>query len=222
MGCHFLPQGIFLTQGLNQGLLHGWQILYCLSHQGRSHILLTVGTCVICAVSRASLHHSNLLTHQTLTNDCLYCSVAKLCLTLSPPQTTARQASLSFTICQSFLKLMSIELLTPSNHLSHPLPAPSPPALNLSQHQCLFRWVGSSHQVAKVLELQRQSSHECSRLISFRKWLPLKRHKFLGISRLSCGWAGQFPQLRVASVADCVKVLGEQMYKKKGKRYKVT
>ena len=42
-------------------------------------------------------------------------------------------------------------------HPSHPLSSPSPPALNLSQHQGLFQWVGSSHQVAKVLELQRQS-----------------------------------------------------------------
>ena len=30
---------------------------------------------------------------------------------------------------------------------SHPLSSPSPPALNLSQHQALFQWVGSSHQV---------------------------------------------------------------------------
>ena len=37
---------------------------------------------------------------------------------------------------------------------SHPLLSPSPPALNLSQHQGLFKWVSSSHQVAKVLELQ--------------------------------------------------------------------
>ena len=36
---------------------------------------------------------------------------------------------------------------------SHPLFSPSPPTLNLSQHQGLFKWV-SSHQVAKVLELQ--------------------------------------------------------------------
>ena len=36
------------------------------------------------------------------------------------------------------------------------LPLPSPPALNLSQHQGLFQWVGSSHQVAKLLELQLQ------------------------------------------------------------------
>ena len=39
---------------------------------------------------------------------------------------------------------------------SHPLLSPSPPAFNLSQHQGLFHRVSSSHQVAKVLELQLQ------------------------------------------------------------------
>ena len=39
---------------------------------------------------------------------------------------------------------------------SHPLSSPSPPALNLSQHQGLFKWVSPSHQVAKVLEFQLQ------------------------------------------------------------------
>ena len=39
---------------------------------------------------------------------------------------------------------------------SHPLSSPSLPALNLSQHQGLFKWVSSSHQVAKVLEFQLQ------------------------------------------------------------------
>ena len=39
---------------------------------------------------------------------------------------------------------------------SHPLSSPSPPALNLSPHQGLFKWVSSSHQVAKVLEFQLQ------------------------------------------------------------------
>ena len=34
--------------------------------------------------------------------------------------------------------------------------APSPPALNLSQHQGLVKWVSSSHEVAKVLEFQLQ------------------------------------------------------------------
>ena len=39
---------------------------------------------------------------------------------------------------------------------SHPLSSPSPPPLNLSQHQDLFKWVSSSHQVGKVLEFQLQ------------------------------------------------------------------
>ena len=39
---------------------------------------------------------------------------------------------------------------------SHPLSSPSPPALNLSQHQGLLQCVGSSHHVAKALELQLQ------------------------------------------------------------------
>ena len=50
---------------------------------------------------------------------------------------------------------------------SHSLLPPSP-ALNPSQHQGLFQWVGSSHQVAKVFKLQRQSFNEYSGLISFR------------------------------------------------------
>ena len=46
---------------------------------------------------------------------------------------------------------------------SHPLLSPSPPAFNLSQHQDLFKWVRSSHQVAKVLEFQHQSFQWTSR-----------------------------------------------------------
>ena len=59
---------------------------------------------------------------------------------------------------------------------SHPLSPPSPPAFNLSQHQGLFQWVSSLHQVAKVLELQlqHQSFQWIVGLISFRiDWLDL-------------------------------------------------
>ena len=53
---------------------------------------------------------------------------------------------------------------------SHPLSSPSPPALNLSRHGGLFKWVSSFHQVAKIFEfqLQHQYSNEYSGLISFR------------------------------------------------------
>ena len=47
---------------------------------------------------------------------------------------------------------------------SHPLLSPFPPALNLSQHQGLFKWVSSSHEVAKVLEFQLQHH--------FSQWTP--------------------------------------------------
>ena len=39
---------------------------------------------------------------------------------------------------------------------SHPLSSTSPPAFTLSQHQGLFQWVSSSHQVARVLQFQLQ------------------------------------------------------------------
>ena len=60
---------------------------------------------------------------------------------------------------------------------SHPLSSPSPPALNLPQHQSLLKWVSSSNQVAKVLEfqLQHQSFQWILRIeLSFRRdWLDL-------------------------------------------------
>ena len=70
------------------------------------------------------------------------------------PWTAAHQASLSFTISQSLLKLMSIESMMPSNHLilcHRLLLLPS-----IFPSITLFQWVGPSHQVAKVLELQLQ------------------------------------------------------------------
>ena len=101
------------------------------------------------------------------------CSVAQSCPTATP-WIAACQASLSFTISQSLLKLMSIELVMPSNHLIM-LPS-SPPALNFSQHQSLFQWIGSSHQVPRVLELRFSisPSNGYSGLISFRiNWFDL-------------------------------------------------
>ena len=71
------------------------------------------------------------------------------------PWTAARQASLSITNSRSPPKPMSIESVMPSKP-HYPLSPPSPPALNLSQHQGLFKWVSSSHQVAKILEFQLQ------------------------------------------------------------------
>ena len=59
---------------------------------------------------------------------------------------------------------------------SHPLSSPSPPALSLSQHQGLFKWVSSSHQVAKYwsFSFSISPSSEHPGLICFRMvWLDL-------------------------------------------------
>ena len=74
---------------------------------------------------------------------------------------------LSCPISQRLPKLMSIESMMPS---SHPWSPPSPLAFSLAQHQGLFQGVSSSHQVAKVLEVQFSISlsNEYSGLISFR------------------------------------------------------
>ena len=82
------------------------------------------------------------------------------------PWTAAHQTSMSFTIAQSLPKLKSFESMMPSNHLI--LLSPSP-ALNLHQHQSVFQRVGSSHQVAKVLELVLASVL----LMNVRGWFPL-------------------------------------------------
>ena len=53
---------------------------------------------------------------------------------------------------------------------AHPLPPPSPPAFNLSQHQGLLRWVSFSHQVAKVL---RVSASAAVLPMNIQDWSPL-------------------------------------------------
>ena len=70
------------------------------------------------------------------------------------PWTTVCQASLSFTISWSLLKLMSFESVMPSNHLIF---CRSLLLLSISQHQGLSQCVSYSHQVAKILELRHLS-----------------------------------------------------------------
>ena len=86
---------------------------------------------------------------------CLFSSVAQSCPTLcdpmnhSPPGLPIHHQLLEFT--QTHVHWVG-DAIQPSP----PLSSPSPPALNLSQHQGLFQWVNSSHEVAKVLEFQLQ------------------------------------------------------------------
>ena len=89
------------------------------------------------------------------------------------PWTAAHQTSLSITNSRSLLKLMSIESVMPSNHfiLCHP-------ALNLSQHQGLFQWVSSSHQVAKVFGVSASASVLPKNI---QDWFPLGRTGWISL-----------------------------------------
>ena len=97
----------------------------------------------MCCLSRVSSFHSG------FREVAVFQSLSRVWLFVTP-WTAACQAFLSF-ISQSSLKLMSIELVMPSNHLILCCPL-----LLLSQHEGLFQLVSSSHQVARVLELLLQ------------------------------------------------------------------
>ena len=82
-------------------------------------------------------------------------SVAQLCPTLCNPMDCSMP---SFPVHHQLLELVQTHVHWVGDAIqpSHPLSSPSPPTFNLSQHQGLFQWVSSSHQVAKVLEFQLQ------------------------------------------------------------------
>ena len=84
-----------------------------------------------------------------------FSSETQSCLTLCDPMNCSMQG---FPVHNQLLEATQTHVHRVGDAIqpSHPLLSPSPPALNLSQHQGLFRWVSSSHEVAKVLEFQRQ------------------------------------------------------------------
>ena len=82
-------------------------------------------------------------------------SVTQLCLTVCD---TMNCSMPGFPVRHQMLGLAQTHVHRVSDAIqpSRPLSPPSPPAFNLSQHQGLFQWVSSSHQVTKVLEFQLQ------------------------------------------------------------------
>ena len=97
---------------------------------------------------------------------------------LSDPQCLQHISRRGFPVLHSLPELAQthVDWVGDTIQPSHPLSSPSPPAFNLSQHQGLFKWVSSSHQVAKVLEfqLQHQSFQWTFRTDFFRmEWLTL-------------------------------------------------
>ena len=117
VGCHFLLQGIFPTQGLNPDLPHCRQILDYLSHQGSP---ISIPLSSVQSLSRVRL--------------------------FATPRMAAHQASLSITSSWSSLRLTPIESVMPSSHLivCHPLLLlpPIPPSIRLFSNESTLcmRW----------------------------------------------------------------------------------
>ena len=99
--------------------------------------------------SELRARHSNKLKlsgHQSVS------SVAQLYLTLCNPVDCSTSG---FPVCHQLPEFTQTHVHQVNDGIQppHSLSSPSPPAFNLSQHQGLFQWVSSLHQVAKVLEL---------------------------------------------------------------------
>ena len=101
------------------------------------------------------------------------CSASQLCLTLRPLGLQHARLPPSFTISQEFAQTKG-HLVSDAIQPSHPLLLPALPAFNLSQHQGLFQWVGSSIRWPKYWNFSISSSNKYSGLTSFRiDWFDL-------------------------------------------------
>ena len=82
-----------------------------------------------------------------------FSSVAQSCPTLCDPMNCSMPGLPVHHLLPEFTQT-HMHWVSEAIQPSHPLSSPSPPAPNHSQHQSLFQWVNSSHEVAKVLEFQ--------------------------------------------------------------------
>ena len=192
------------SQGSNPGIPHFRQMLYHLHHQG-SQIYMCVCVCVCifqmiysCSIYWCLLHLkkikckllpscpleiflcknrflSNPPSKRSTKRSSQFSSVAQSCPTLcdllnhSPPGLPVQHQLPEFTKTH-------VHRVSDAIQPSYPLTSPSLPARNPSQHQGLFQWVNSSHEVAKLLtfQLYHQSFKWTPRPDPFRMdWLDL-------------------------------------------------
>ena len=96
--------------------------------------------------------HTSLI-NQTWHLSVQFSSVTQSCLTLCDPMNRSTPGLPVHHQLPEFTQT-HVHQVGDAIQPSHPLSSPSPPAPNPSQHQSLFQWVNSSHEVAKVLEFQ--------------------------------------------------------------------
>ena len=123
-------------------------------------------------------------------HECCCCSLAKSCPTSRDPMDCSEPG---LPVLYYLLEFTQTLVHWEGNAIqpSHPLSSSSPPPLKVSQHQGLFQWVGSLHQVAKLLELQPQHQFP----MNIQGWLPLGLTSL--ISLLSKGLSNVFSSTTV-------------------------
>ena len=135
---------LFLTSHF---LLH-WAKSWWIYFQNISRIWLYIWT--------STAGNLDSLLHSLAPTVMHFSSVAQSCPTLCDPMDCSMPG---FPVHHQLWELAQTHVHWVSDAIqpSHPLSSTSPPAFSLSQHHGLFKWVTSSHQVAKVLEFQHQS-----------------------------------------------------------------
>ena len=128
-------------------LFNGWVIFHCMHIPHLLYLFLCWWTFTLLL---------GLDCCQSCCNKHCCCSVTQLCPTLCNCIDYCTSGHPVLHHLPEFAQT-HVHWVSDAIQLSYPLSSPSPHALNLSQHQGLFQWVSSSHQVAKVLELQHQS-----------------------------------------------------------------
>ena len=109
----------------------------------------------MCLVVKVKFDAVRIILHRNLKYSVQFNSVTQSCPTLCDPMNCSTPG---LPVHHQLLESTQtyVHWVGDAIQPSHPLSSPSPPALNLSQHQGLFKWVSSSHEVAKVLEFQLQ------------------------------------------------------------------
>ena len=174
MGCHFLLQGIFPTwrssQPRDQIHISLRDSLTTLPpgnpNLNISHVIITVHPWTI---NGFWIVHVHLYVLCFFSNHSVS-SVTQLCPSLCNPMNCSTPGLPVHHQLTEFTQTHA-HPVGDAIQPSHSLSSPSPPALNLSQHQGLCKWVSSLHQVVKVLEFQLQNQSYTTLLHSL--WLVL-------------------------------------------------
>ena len=121
----------------------GHEDLFLYSSVYSCHLFLVSSSSVLCLNITFSIKSSSFLVQ--------FSSVAQSCPTLCDPMNCSTPGLPVHHQLPEFTQT-HVHQVCDAIQPSHLLSSPSPPAPNPSQHQSLFQWVNSSHEVAKVLE----------------------------------------------------------------------